>query len=260
MAIIHDRQMRIRKDNLVQIYVWQIPIRFFHWLNALCIVILCITGVIIGNPPAIMTESNANEIYWFGTVRFIHFVTAFVFVCNYAMRVYWGFAGNRFARWQNFVELKKSDWVEIFRIVRGEIFLQKTRPFNNIGHNRLAAFTYTGLFVLFLIQVITGFGIYSRMSEAYFPQLFGWVLPLIGGTSTARMIHHFLMWLFIIFAMIHIYLVWYTDYVDHRSETSAMIGGWKLVDADIAHEEVIKERAELIDKSARHHEPEQKLE
>ncbi|HWQ42931.1 MAG TPA: cytochrome b/b6 domain-containing protein, partial [Desulfosporosinus sp.] len=36
--------------NIKRIYVWQIPIRLFHWINAICISILFTTGLFIGNP------------------------------------------------------------------------------------------------------------------------------------------------------------------------------------------------------------------
>ena len=32
-------------------------------------------------------------------MRFIHFVAAFVFFFNFLVRIYWGFVGNRYARW-----------------------------------------------------------------------------------------------------------------------------------------------------------------
>ena len=94
--------MRSRKKRLREVYVWELPVRIYHWVNALCIVILCITGFIIADPPAIMNASEAYFSYWFGTVRFIHFVTAFVFFFNFVFRLYWGFVGNRYARWNNF--------------------------------------------------------------------------------------------------------------------------------------------------------------
>ena len=83
--------MKTRKKRLVEIYVWELPVRFFHWLNALCILILCITGFIIADPPAIMTETEANFSYWFGIIRFIHFVAPFIFFFNFIYRFYWGF-------------------------------------------------------------------------------------------------------------------------------------------------------------------------
>ena len=62
--------MKSRKKRLREVYVWELPVRIYHWLNALCIVILCITGFIIAYPPAIMTETEANFSYWFGIYPF----------------------------------------------------------------------------------------------------------------------------------------------------------------------------------------------
>ena len=31
-----------------KIYVYEAPLRLWHWVNALCIVVLCITGYLIG--------------------------------------------------------------------------------------------------------------------------------------------------------------------------------------------------------------------
>lgn len=33
-----------------QVYVWQFPIRFFHWVNAVAITVLFLTGMYIGHP------------------------------------------------------------------------------------------------------------------------------------------------------------------------------------------------------------------
>ena len=63
-----DNKMRIRRENLVEVYVWELPVRFFHWTNALCIVILILTGSIIAKPLAFMTENDAYSSYRFGTV------------------------------------------------------------------------------------------------------------------------------------------------------------------------------------------------
>jgi len=42
-----------------------------------------------------------------------------------------------------------------------------------------------------------------------------------------------LMWGFILFAIIHIYLVFYHDYIERRGVTSSMIGGWKNIEEDV---------------------------
>ena len=53
--------MKSRKKRLTEVYVWELPVRIYHWVNALCIVILCITGFIIADPPAILNASEADS-------------------------------------------------------------------------------------------------------------------------------------------------------------------------------------------------------
>ena len=53
--------MKSRKKRLREVYVWELPVRIYHWVNALCIVILCITGFIIADPPAMPLEISATE-------------------------------------------------------------------------------------------------------------------------------------------------------------------------------------------------------
>ena len=91
-----------RKPSLREVYVWQLPVRIFHWVNAFTITVLIVTGFIIGDPPAIMHGTAPEFNYWFGWVRLAHFIAAFIFVINLAVRIYWAFAGNVFARWNNF--------------------------------------------------------------------------------------------------------------------------------------------------------------
>jgi Ni/Fe-hydrogenase 1 B-type cytochrome subunit len=94
----------------------------------------------------------------------------------------------------------------------------------------MAGFTYFLTFLVFLFQAVTGFGLYAAMSDSWFPQLFAWIVPLMGGDFAVRNWHHLMMWFFIIFAMIHVYLVFYHDYVEERGTTSSMVGGWKFLE------------------------------
>ena len=33
-----------------RVYVWQLPVRLYHWINALCILVLFLTGLYIATP------------------------------------------------------------------------------------------------------------------------------------------------------------------------------------------------------------------
>lgn len=215
-----------------KIYVWQLPVRFYHWLNALCVTTLAVTGYLIGSPPAVQSSAEASFGYWFGTIRFIHFVAAFVFFFNFLFRLYWGFVGNRFAKWDNFIPLKAYQWKEMLHVLCLDILQICKRPLKSIGHNSLAGFTYFITFLAFLFQCVTGFGMYAAMSDSWLPHLFAWIVPLMGGDFAVRQWHHLMMWVFVIFAIIHVYLVFYHDYVEGRGTISSMAGGWKFIEKE----------------------------
>jgi Ni/Fe-hydrogenase 1 B-type cytochrome subunit len=213
-----------------RVYVWELPVRFYHWINAASVVVLAVTGYLIGNPPAIQNATEAYNSYWFGTVRFCHFVAAFVFFFNFLFRLYWGFVGNRYARWDNFILVRRAKWREVLAVLKVDIFQVLRQPLDSVGHNALAGLTYFFLFLAFLFQAVTGFGMYAAMSKSWFPQLFAWIVPLMGGDFAVRQWHHMMMWFFIIFAIVHVYLVCYHDYVEGRGVASSMVGGWKFVE------------------------------
>jgi len=85
--------------NFQRVYIWELPVRIFHWVNVLAILVLITTGLFISNPLAILSSAEASEIYWFGTVRFIHFTAAYIFFFNMIFRIYWSFVGNKYASW-----------------------------------------------------------------------------------------------------------------------------------------------------------------
>jgi Ni/Fe-hydrogenase 1 B-type cytochrome subunit len=219
------------KDILFdRLYVWQLPVRLYHWVNALAVVVLCATGYLIGRPLAMQSGSEASFGYWFGTIRFIHFVAAFTFFFNFLFRIYWGFVGNKYSDWRNFLILRKEQWKELVDVLRVDVLQSRSKPLESAGHNALAGLTYFISFLAFLFQCLTGFGMYAAMSTSKLPKLFAWIVPLMGGDFAVRQWHHMMMWFFILFALVHMYLVFYHDYVEGRGVTSSMVGGWKFVE------------------------------
>lgn len=222
----------MEKAIIKKVYVWQLPVRLYHWVNALAVVLLAVTGYLIGKPPALTSSAEASFGYWFGTIRFVHFVSAFVFFFNFLFRIYWGFVGNKFADWKNFIPYTKHHWQEIIQVLKIDILQVSKIKLKSIGHNSLAGFTYFLTFLAFLFQSMTGFGMYSAMSDSFLPNLFSWIVPLMGGDFAVRQWHHVMMWFFVIFAIVHVYLVFYHDYVEGRGTISSMAGGWKFIEKE----------------------------
>ncbi|MCL4547257.1 MAG: Ni/Fe-hydrogenase, b-type cytochrome subunit [Bacteroidetes bacterium] len=213
-----------------RVYVWQLPVRLYHWINVLCVAALAVTGYLIGRPLAVQSAAEASYSYWFGQIRFIHFVAAFIFFFNFLFRIYWGFVGNKFAQWRNFIIHRKSQVQEAVDVLKIDILQTQSKPLESVGHNSLAGFTYFITFLVFLFQCLTGFGMYAAMSDSWLPHIFAWIVPLMGGDFAVRQWHHVMMWFFIIFSIIHVYLVFYHDYVEGRGIISSMAGGWKFIE------------------------------
>ncbi len=216
--------------TIQRVYVWQLPVRLYHWVNFLCVTVLAITGFIIGRPVTLLIGQDASFSYWFGTTRFIHFLAAFVFFFNFLFRIYWGFVGNEYARWHNFLPLRKAQFREALDVLKIDVLQARVEPMHSTGHNSLAGWTYFLSFLVFVFQSVTGFGMYAAMSTSWLPHLFAWIVPLMGSDFAVRQWHHLMMWFFLIFSMVHVYLVFYHDYVEGRGVTSSMIGGWKFIE------------------------------
>jgi len=236
--------------NYKRVYVWELAVRFFHWVTVFSLIILVITGFVVANPPAITQNVEATNSYWFGYIRMIHLITAYILVANLIFRIYWAFAGNQFANWRNFIPYTKKGWNNIMHVLKVDIFLfsDKKHKLSNIsiGHNYLAAFSYFIMTLFFIMQVATGFALMADTSNWWLPNMFHWIIDLFGGDIATRYVHHIFTWIFMAFVVIHVYLVLFHDYIEARGEASAMISGYKFVRA-----ERINESEEQIIKKAR---------
>ena len=210
-----------------RVYVWELPVRVYHWINAVALVGLCVTGYLIGRPIMAFYAPEAYQQYWFGWVRFLHFTCAFVYVFNFAARIYWGFVGNKYSHWNTFFPLKKWQRQEIAEVVKVDVLQTQVHGRIQTGHNSLAALIYFFTFLAFVAQTVTGFALYSSMSNSWLPQMFNWVVPILGGDEGVRYWHHLFLWFFVSFIIIHVYLAFYHDYIEGRGTISSIVGGWK---------------------------------
>lgn len=213
-----------------RVYVWEQPVRWFHWINALCIIVLCTTGYLIAHPPAFMNAGEASFSYWFGKLRFVHFASAYVFLANFLFRLYWSLVGNKYANWRNFFPFTKHQIHEVVDVIKVDILQSSHTPVHVLGHNSVAYFTYMGTGLLTVFQIASGFALYAPMSDMWFVHLFDWMVPLFGSEQNLRLFHYAVLWVFGVFTLIHIYLVFYHDYVEGHGVLSSIIGGWKFME------------------------------
>lgn len=76
--------MHLKEITSQGYYIYEAPVRLWHWITALSIVVLAVTGYFIGHPlPSIQGE--ATFMFWMGWIRLIHFTTAYIFYCRAAV-------------------------------------------------------------------------------------------------------------------------------------------------------------------------------
>jgi Ni/Fe-hydrogenase 1 B-type cytochrome subunit len=217
-----------------RVYVWERPVRIYHWATAAGVLVLIATGFLMSSPPALLSAGDASSQFWFGTTRMLHFAAGFVVTFALVVRIYWMFAGNRYATWDNFFPLTptlfKTQFKQVLKVITVNVLQVEVKPIEAVGHNALAAWSYAAVFVLTVFQIFTGFALYAPMATWWFAQLFAWVVPLMGGDASVRLWHHVVTWPFVIFTMVHLYLCAYFDYVEAHGEISAMFSGSKFVE------------------------------
>jgi len=216
---------------LVRVYVWEWPVRFTHWVNAISIIFLCVTGIYIGTPFLYAPPGESVM----SIMRFLHFVAAYLFTASFWLRIYWFFVGNQYSRWADFIPLTQRQWKGILGDIKFYMFLDRDLH-HRAGHHLLAAFTYLGLFFLFHLEIVTGFALASMSHHGwlYNFMLGGWYLPYIHA-QTFRLIHHLIMWLVIVFVMFHIYIGWFIDIVEKNAGISSIFSGYKILDESEIH-------------------------
>ena len=222
--------------NLRRVFVWQLPVRLYHWLNALAIFVLIGTGFYIGDPLALNSHKDASSQFTMGWMRMLHFIAAYIFLFNFIFRIYWAFVGNKYESWRAFIPTNKEFFKGFWQVLKIDILMMKGKEPLNVGHNPVAGISYFVIFIAFIVQCLTGFGLYATMSHSFIAQAFAWVPALTDGDIVLRQIHHWAMWIFILFTVVHVYLVLYHDYVEGRGELSSMVGGWKFIEEEVFEE------------------------
>ena len=82
------------REDLVRVSVWEIPVRVTHWLIAVSIVTLSISGFYIGWP-FVAVSGPAGESALMAWMKFIHGVSAYTFTGALLVRIIWMCTGNK---------------------------------------------------------------------------------------------------------------------------------------------------------------------
>jgi cytochrome b len=122
--------MSTPSDNERTMWVWDAPVRVFHWL-----MVACFAGAWI----------TADSERW----RLVHVTLGETMIGLAVWRVVWGVVGTRYARFSQFVRPPSAAWQYLKRLLSG------TAP-ATVGHNPVGAWAIVGLLLATLLTASTG--------------------------------------------------------------------------------------------------------
>ena len=219
------RRVPIRGER---VYVWDLVVRASHWLIALSIVVLSVTGYYIGDPFGTTHGAGTGgfTMAWF---KAVHFYAAVVFTAAVVARLIWMFSGPPTARWRQFVpvdrERRRAMWGTFLFYV-----MARPKPPPATGHNPLAGATYVAVFGLYLVVIVSGLALYSIDADlGSVLGAFGFLLALFDGPQNARWVHHVVMWLLLGFTVHHIFSALLVSIAERNGTLDSIFSGYKYI-------------------------------
>ncbi|MBM2838274.1 MAG: cytochrome, partial [Deltaproteobacteria bacterium] len=92
--------------------VWDIPTRVLHWLKALTVIILVALALTMWEVESLGLNDEAAEMLM-AMLKKKHTYFGYFLAVIYTLRVIWGFAGNRYARFSDLISFKREYWKAI---------------------------------------------------------------------------------------------------------------------------------------------------
>ena len=215
-------------------YVWELPVRFFHWSHVASGAVLVVTGYYIGNPfitagaPGPFVPGNLYILNW---MRFAHFAAAVVLTVAVLVRLYWFLRGNEFSRatgWVPFTSARgMKQWLWLLKEqLRFYLLLRRDAP-HGLAHNPMAVLSYIAVMVLLIVQIVTGWALFGEITPgSIWWHLFSWAFSILSN-QYLRYVHHITMWLLIVFFIVHLYLAVRDDVLGDSGTMTSIFSGWK---------------------------------
>jgi cytochrome b len=227
-------------------FVWDASVRWFHWINLLCMLGLIAVGVAILNDEALGVTNDGKIL-----LKTVHVWIGYVFSLNLLWRLVWAFIGGAHARWRAFLPGRRGYMSD----VRGYIadFIAG-RPRQYLGHNPLGRIAVTFLLLLLLTQAVTGLVLAG--TDLFYPPIGAWIADRIAapGVDPATLVpyakemydqtayeamrafrepfitmHYYNFFVLLTFAVIHILAVVVTELREGGTLISAMFTGRKVL-------------------------------
>lgn len=207
------------------VVVWDWQLRFLHWAAFLTILSLCLTGWLIGSS-RLTYAGTTGDPYFIGYLRLVHFTAGWLLLSMGILRIAGLFlASTRYQRWRALFPVTLADLKNLFRVGRNYLLCIFEHGPHYIGHNPLQQVAYTGIYLMALLAIVTGFCLFAAYdANSWLAAPFTWLNGLVG-IQYIRLVHLFMMWVFLAFIPIHVYLAIRADTVEREGAISSIFSG-----------------------------------
>jgi len=239
VTVVRSRRPQITEGTYHWVYLWELPIRISHWVAVFSIITLAVTGYYIGRPWFSMGDPANASAFLMGWMRYVHFLAAALLVAVAILRVYWLFTGNRYERWEALFPIRRRDWVNTWRMAKAYTLVRPEDAPHYLGHNPLQQMNYTFIYLVGIFQIVTGFALYGLSNPGgIFASMLGWIGPAMGGWQVVRLLHHAMLWIWLIFLPVHVYLVLRSAMLDRAGTLSSIFTGGRFVREGVEFEDM----------------------
>jgi len=151
--------------NLKAHFVWDANIRWFHWINLLCVLGLIAIGVVILNAKVLGVSTDGKIL-----LKTIHVWIGYAFALNLLWRLVWAFIGGQYARWKAILPGGKGYISEVKSYV-SDFKAGEKRQY--LGHNPLGRMAVSLILLLLLTQAISGLVLAG--TDIFYPPIGSWI-------------------------------------------------------------------------------------
>lgn len=226
-----------------RLYRHALPVRLWHWLNALAALVLLMSGLMILNAhprlywgeygahddPAWLELASVDAIafpgwatipstYSLADARLWHLAFAWVFALGLLAYLTWALVSGHIAR---SLHLHRSEWrpAHLWREVRDHAALRFAKGTAARRYNTLQKLAYAVvLFAVLPLLIVTGLAMSPGMDAAW-----PWLTEVWGGRQSARSVHFLAAAALVGFVALHLAMVLLSGPV---ASLRAMVTGW----------------------------------
>ncbi len=144
---------------------WDAGVRWFHWINVLCVIALIAAGTVILNDSALGISNDGKVL-----LKTVHVWIGYVLAVNLLWRLAWAFIGGPHARWRSLLPGGRGYVGEVARYFSA---WGAGRPLHYTGHTPPGRLAVSAL--LLALLVMAGSGLILAGTDLFYPPIGRWI-------------------------------------------------------------------------------------